>query len=99
MLSIALITYIQKETPTELRGKVLSLLTMRPFLATALGQSIAGVVFERFYAVPWIPVLGAAALSLTVAVYARSVVSSEKAVDGRPMCAPRYKPYSPKMQA
>ncbi|MCL2588957.1 MAG: MFS transporter [Oscillospiraceae bacterium] len=80
MLTITLITYVQTETPTELRGKVLSLLTMLPFLATALGQSLFGVLFERFYAMPWVLVFGAAVLALLVAVYARGLTSSEKTV-------------------
>jgi len=79
MLTITLITYVQLETPTELRGKVLSLLTMLPFLAIALGQSIFGVVFEQFASAPWAIVFASAALALLVALYARSVVAGEKA--------------------
>ena len=78
MLSITLITYVQIETPTELRGKVLSLLTMLPFLAIALGQSIFGVVFERFAAMPWVIVFASAGLAFFVALYARNVVSGER---------------------
>ena len=80
MFAITLLTFVQKETPTELRGKVLALLTMLPFIATASGQTFAGVLFDRFAAAPWIVVFACAALALIVAFYARRVIAKKVTV-------------------
>lgn len=54
--------YIQKITPEELVGKVMSLFTALPFLASGLGYLLFGMLFERFYTVPWLIVFISAVL-------------------------------------
>jgi len=69
MLVVVGATFIQKETPSELIGKVMAVIMMLPFLATALGQIVFGVVFEWLAELPWVVVLGAAVLSFGVVLY------------------------------
>ena len=71
------VTFIQRETPSELLGKVMSVIMMTPFLATALGQMIFGVVFEQLADYPWITILGTAALLVVVVMYSRFVASGK----------------------
>ena len=54
MASIQFMTFVQRETPTELTGKVMSLLVILPFVANALGFLVYGVLFEHFEYVPWV---------------------------------------------
>ena len=71
LFNIVAVTFVQKETPTELVGKVLSILMMLPYLANATGQLLYGVLFDYFAALPWIVVFCAAALSVAISIYSR----------------------------
>jgi len=51
---IAMMTYIQKITPEELVGKVMSLFSGLPFVAGGLGYLIFGILFEQFYSLSWL---------------------------------------------
>ena len=62
-------TFVQTETPPELLGKVLSLFSMLPFLAQAVGQFGFGVLFEVFASSPWIAVFTAVAMSMMITAY------------------------------
>jgi MFS family permease len=72
LVVVTAITYVQMETPPELLGKVLSLFSMLPFLAQAVGQFGFGVLFEIFAAIPWVPVLVAAGISALITLYSFS---------------------------
>ncbi|MCL2840073.1 MAG: MFS transporter [Defluviitaleaceae bacterium] len=67
MFIITAITFVQKETPPDLLGKVLSLLTMLPFLAQATGQFAFGVLFEQL--TPWIVIFIAVVISAVATVF------------------------------
>jgi MFS family permease len=74
MGSIQLIAFVQKETPTELTGKVMSLIVMMPFIANATGQLVYGILFEQFESMPWVIILPTVLVSIIIALYARRVV-------------------------
>jgi len=69
MCSIPLIAFIQKETPTELIGKVMSIMLILPFLASALGILLFGMLFERLAELPWVIILAVVLVSAAIAVY------------------------------
>ena len=79
--NIQFFAFVQRETPSELIGKVMSILLIVPFAANALGQLLFGVFFERFAELPWLIVFIAIFLSGIIAIYSRiwfkSVVTSE----------------------
>ncbi|MCL2412378.1 MAG: MFS transporter, partial [Treponema sp.] len=54
LFNTAAITFVQKETPSELVGKVLSMLMILPFLANAFGMLIFGALLEQFASITWI---------------------------------------------
>jgi MFS family permease len=72
LFSIQSMAYIQGETPTELIGKVLSVLVVFPFLANALGQFLFGMLFEQFAELPWIVIFAAVFTSLVITVVTRN---------------------------
>ena len=69
MLSIALITFVQQETPTELIGKVMSVGMIAPFIGQAIGYPLMGGLFSQLSASPWIVVFGAAFAIIIMSVY------------------------------
>jgi MFS family permease len=69
LIVVTAITYVQTETSSELLGKVLSLFSMLPFLAQAIGQFGFGVLFEIFASVPWVAIFVAVVMSLAVTLY------------------------------
>jgi MFS family permease len=75
---VAAITYVQTETPPQLLGKVLSLFSMLPFLAQALGQLGFGILFEMF--APWVAIFAAVAMSLAATGYAVNTISPAQPV-------------------
>jgi MFS family permease len=70
VFSIAVMTYIQGETPPELIGKVLSVLMVVPFIGQSIGYPLQGRLFQEFSAAPWYVVFGATAVMMVVAVAA-----------------------------
>jgi MFS family permease len=70
--NIQFFAYIQKETPSAIIGKVMSILLILPFLANALGQLLYGVLFEQFGELPWIIIFLSVFLSFIVILYTRS---------------------------
>jgi MFS family permease len=69
--NIQFFAFIQKETPSELIGKVMSILLIVPFLANALGQLLFGMLFEQFGELPWIIIFLAIFFSGIVVIYSR----------------------------
>jgi len=69
--NIQMIAYVQAITPSELIGKVMSMLMMLPFVAQALGQIIYGVLFERLESLPWVIIFASALVSVTAALFSR----------------------------
>jgi len=88
MFNVAAITFIQKNTPTELIGKVLSIVMVLPFLAQAIGQVLYGALFEGFSSMPWIVIVATAVLVAATALLSQFmnwnetevVEKSEKAI-------------------
>jgi len=70
VFSIAIMTYIQSETPPELIGKVLSVLMVVPFIGQSIGYPLQGRLFQEFFATPWYVVFGATAVMMVIAVVA-----------------------------
>ena len=70
---IKFMAFVQGITPTELTGKVMSLLVILPFVANGLGSLIYGVLFEQFEALPWIVVFATVIVSVFVAINTRRV--------------------------
>jgi MFS family permease len=81
LFGIATITFIQGLTPTELIGKVLSLIMVLPFLASAAGQLLYGALFEMFAARPWIVIFATALLCALIAVYSRGYFITPTNID------------------
>ena len=70
-LVISAFSFVQAETPIELMGKVVSLFTMIPALAGAVGALIFGRLFGIFAESPYIVVLLAVAIVFVSAILAR----------------------------
>ncbi|MCL2619610.1 MAG: MFS transporter [Defluviitaleaceae bacterium] len=60
--------YVQKITPPDLVGKVMSLFSAIPFFAFGIGYLVFGLLFERFYNVSWLIVFVSSAIILVVAL-------------------------------
>jgi MFS family permease len=74
IMSIFVITSIQKATPNELLGKVMAIIMAVAQCAAPIGMAIYGVVFELFSSTVYIPVLGACIISLVIAFAAKSML-------------------------
>jgi len=83
MLALALVTtvnvqvvsLVQGETPTELIGKVISIVVMLPFLANSLGQFVYGMAFEQLVAVPYIVLFTTVGMVVAIAIYTRKTIN------------------------
>jgi len=69
VFNIAAITFLQKETPSELIGKILSMMMVIPFLAQAIGQVLYGALFEKLASMPWTIIFATAALVAIISTY------------------------------
>jgi len=70
VFSIAVMTYIQGETPPELMGKVLSVLMVVPFIGQSIGFPLSGRIFQEFINTPWHVIFGSVTIMAAVALIA-----------------------------
>ncbi|MCL2627253.1 MAG: MFS transporter [Oscillospiraceae bacterium] len=73
IMNIAAITFVQTETPTQLIGKVMSLIMVLPFLAQGIGQVFYGALFEQLKNIPWVIAFTTALLVAILALFSRKL--------------------------
>ena len=78
IVSIFIMTIIQKETPNELLGKVMAILFAAATCATPLGQIIYGTLLDSFSDRVYITVLIAGAFTLVMGFVAKITLSSKR---------------------
>ena len=71
--------YMQRFTPEDLIGKVMSLFTALPFFASGVGFLVFGRLFERFYSLSWLIVFITAFLMVITALLLRKGFRETKA--------------------
>ena len=71
MMTVIVYSYIQKETPDELIGKVMAIVGALLVAGMAIGGQIFGELFAHFTDKPWIVLVIAFILSLIVTLFAR----------------------------
>ena len=68
---IQMLAFVQMKTPEELAGKAVAVFTAFSFGAYPAGQLLFGMLLERFYTFPWIPLFIAVFMSGVIAVCSR----------------------------
>jgi MFS family permease len=68
--NIPLFAFIQAKTPPELIGKVMSLFVILPFVASAIGAMLYGILYEQFYSIPWAVIIGTFFITIFIIIYA-----------------------------
>ena len=71
LFSVFALTYLQKNTPNELMGKIMALVMAITTCAYPLGQALYGVLFDVFQSAVWLVILIGMILSLIVSVIAK----------------------------
>ncbi|MGL4606259.1 MAG: MFS transporter [Eubacteriaceae bacterium] len=73
MVTVQLLSFIQRETPTNLTGKVLSWVMAFAMCAQPLGQAMYGFLFDVFQTTPYYVVFGAGIISGCIAILSKKV--------------------------
>ena len=71
ILSIFVITSVQKVTPNEILGKVMAIIMAASQCAAPIGMAIYGVAFEQFHNMVYVPVLAASFFAMGISVVAK----------------------------
>lgn len=79
IISIYVVTVVQKKTPNENLGKVMSILMAASQCAAPVGQVIYGFLFETFSARVYVPVLCVSIVLIFMAAAAKKMLRSEGA--------------------
>lgn len=77
VLSIFIITKVQKVTPNENLGKVMAIIMAVAQCAAPLGQIIYGVLFESFKATLFIPMIAVGLIMLMITVLSQRILRNE----------------------
>lgn len=77
VISIYVITQVQRETPNELLGKIMAIIMAVSQCAVPLGQLIYGLLLEKFNTHIYIPVLIAGATTSLVGIVAKKVLNNK----------------------
>lgn len=77
VLSIFIITKVQKVTPNENLGKVMAIIIAVAQCAAPLGQIIYGVLFESFKATLYIPMIAVGLIMLVITVFSQRILRNE----------------------
>ena len=78
MISIYIITKVQRVTPNENLGKVMAIITAVAQCAAPLGQILYGVIFEKWSAQIFIPTLFVSIVTLLLGVLTRQMLKREE---------------------
>lgn len=73
IFSVQMLAYVQAETPNHLVGKVVSMAMAVSMCAHPIGQSIYGILFERFGSRPYIVVAGSIVITIAIVLVSRHV--------------------------
>ncbi|MGE6630604.1 MFS transporter [Bacillus sp. NPDC077027] len=77
MISIFVVSHVQKKTPNEQLGKVMAILTMVSQCAAPLGQLMYGFLFEAFSAQIYVTVLIVSALMCALTYMTKKILHNE----------------------
>ncbi|MDR0600435.1 MAG: MFS transporter [Treponema sp.] len=77
MVSVFVITEIQKRTPAEMLGKIMAILLAVSQIAAPLGQLLYGICFQAFSRAVYVPVLIAAALTFITAYAGKKILRED----------------------
>ena len=78
VISIFVITAVQKATPNEMLGKVMAIIMAAAQCAAPLGMALYGVAFERFNAAVYAPVLFTCLCAAVIAVTAKTTLKNSE---------------------
>jgi len=88
IFNIAAITFVQTETPTQLIGKVMSLIMILPFLAQGIGQVFYGALFELLENKPWVIAFATAIMVAAIALLSRWVITKDLRLSAETLSPP-----------
>ncbi|MBP2656781.1 MAG: major Facilitator Superfamily protein [Firmicutes bacterium] len=74
VISVFVISTVQKETPNDLLGKVMAIIMAVAQCAAPLGQMLYGVVFAQCANMVYLPVLAACAFTIGIAYMAKALL-------------------------
>lgn len=78
ILSIFVVTKVQKETPNELLGKVMAVITAVSQCAAPIGQLLYGALFQKFHAALYLPALFVSAAMFSLSFGAKKLYAESK---------------------
>ena len=77
IVSVFIITKVQKKTPNEHLGKVMAIIMAAAQCAAPLGQIMYGILFESFRKAPYIPILAVCLTMSATTVIMRQMLKNE----------------------
>ncbi|NIA58545.1 MFS transporter [Bacillus pacificus] len=77
IVSIYVITVVQKKTPNENLGKVMAIITAVSQCMAPIGQVVYGFMFEKFSMKIYLPILAISFIMILLAVVTKKILSNE----------------------
>ena len=77
IVSIYVITVVQKKTPNENLGKVMAIITAVAQCMAPIGQVVYGFMFEEFSMKIYVPILAISFIMIIIAVVTKKILSNE----------------------
>jgi MFS family permease len=77
MLSVFVITEVQKRTPPEMLGKIMAIILTVSQISAPLGQVLYGIFFQVFSRAVYVPVLITAGLMFITALAGKKILHEE----------------------
>lgn len=78
MISVFVITHVQRETPNELLGKVMAIIMAVAQCVAPIGQIIYGFLFERFSMTAYIPTIILSVITLVIGLMTKWILRNEE---------------------
>jgi hypothetical protein len=77
MISIYVVTYVQKKTPDALLGKTMAIIMAAAQCAAPVGQILYGLLFEKFSAAAYIPTIALSVATLLIAAASKAMLKTD----------------------
>lgn len=71
MLSVSLLTAVQRQTPPQLLGKIMAVIIAVSSSSQPIGQAVYGLLFDTFSDKPYVVMIGAAVLAMGISLYSK----------------------------
>ncbi|MGL5440185.1 MAG: MFS transporter [Filifactoraceae bacterium] len=81
VVTVMIITFIQRETPENMLGKIMAFVMTVSMFALPIGQAVYGIAFEYLQGYENLVILGTALITVCISLYAKTIFITSEVIE------------------